>query len=509
MRNRKQGSYTVASPEGTQLRKAVLVVHLASHFTELVQVARLLKRFHDYDPVLLFASSYPTLKEDLAVCHAEGIACLDGKGTVIRYSEVNQANIQSRIGGGGRKTLMQRLLRVVNRLPGPLQRLLRVLWHWYASSLVRTPHFLRQYSRHLNRARRILSQQKPDILIFPEDNVGYAGSIGTLIKAGHEYGIPSVIVPYTIANALEPAEAYYHKLAHNLEVSLRNRLVGAFYPNWVYEHKDRKLLRLPANRALAIEWLGLAPPLPWIVNSGFADAVAVKSDFMYRYYEQAGLPSNKLVLTGGVTDDVLARNLQNVTALRMALCEELGLQPDRFTILCALPPDQLPRAECEFETYDELVQFWVQSLSSIGDANVIIRLHPRVVYEEMLYLKRWGAKLTQKDTAELIPLCDVFVASVSATIQWAIACGKPAVNYDVYRYRYNDYVEASGVITVEEKEDFVATIRRLTHDPAFYAETTARQAVCKEHWGQLDGQAATRMLHLFDQLIADAKGEDL
>lgn len=474
------------------LKKVLIVVQLASHFAELIQVARLLRQSHNYEPVLIFASQYGTLQKDLAVCHAEGIACL-------------QANKQSRVCWDSETTLMQRLLWVVNRLPGPLQRLLRGLWHWYASSLVRTPHFLRQYSRDLSRARRILSQQKPDILIFPEDNVGYAGSIGTLIKAGHDYDIPSVIVPYTIANALEPAEAYYHKLAHNLGASLGNRLVGAFYPNWVYKRKDRKLLRLPANRALAIEWMGLAPPAPWIVNSGSADAVAVKSDSMRRYYEQAGLPSSKLVLTGGGTDDVLARNLQNVAALRMALCEELGLQPDRFMILCALPPDQLPRAECEFETYDELVRFWVQSLSSIGDANVITRLHPRVVYEEMLHLERWGARLTQKDTADLIPLCDVFVASVSATIQWAIACGKPVVNYDVYRYRYDDYTEAGGVITVEKKEDFVATMQRLTHDSAFYDEAAKRQALCKHRWGRLDGKAGARMLALFDQLIINSK----
>ncbi len=34
----------------------------------------------------------------------------------------------------------------------------------------------------------------------------------------------------------------------------------------------------------------------------------------------------------------------------------------------------------------------------------------------------------------LVPLCSLYVASVSATIRWAIACGKPVVNYDVYRF---------------------------------------------------------------------------
>ena len=69
--------------------------------------------------------------------------------------------------------------------------------------------------------------------------------------------------------------------------------------------------------------------------------------------------------------------------------------------------------------------------------------------------------MARLNTAELVPLCDVFVASISSTIRWAIACGKPVVNYDVYRYRYTDFIGVEGVLTCEEQDEFVSVLRRL------------------------------------------------
>ena len=92
-------------------------------------------------------------------------------------------------------------------------------------------------------------------------------------------------------------------------------------------------------------------------------------------------------------------------------------------ILTALPCDCLyypgGRPECEFKEYNELADFWLSTLAKIKDHHVLVSLHPSVTYEGMKYLEKRGVTIVKEDISELIPLCDIFVASVSSTIRWA------------------------------------------------------------------------------------------
>ncbi len=91
--------------------------------------------------------------------------------------------------------------------------------------------------------------------------------------------------------------------------------------------------------------------------------------------------------------------------------------------------------------------------------------------------------------------------SVSSTIRWAIACGKPVINYDVYRYQYTDYLDVKAVVATEEKDEFLELLRRMTGEAGFYRGMVGHQVACAKKWGQLDGQVGARLLKLFDGLI--------
>ena len=471
------------------LKRALLVIHTNTYFTCLLPVARMLKRSGKYEPVFFFSRTYPTITQDLGVCQAERIPCLDQNGESVKALPSVSPAVDVDQEPASRQRVGQRVKQLVLRPFRGLGLRNNVLYQlWYLGRRIRFAH-------------QLIIQQRPALLVLAGDNAGYDTPV--LTKVGHEERISSVVVPSWMGGASKVAESCLYNPVFSME-RWTNRIVGAFYPRWVYEHKGRKLLRLPAGRALAMEWLGLAPPLPWVWHSGYADAIAVESEAMFQYCRQEGLPSSQLVLTGSVAHDVLAKNLKETVKRRTDLYNKLGLPAGWPMILCALSPDQLygtgGRPECDFQTYDELVQFWMQSLADIEGYNVVISLHPSVKYEEMKYLEQWGGKIARENTVSLIPLCDVFVASISSTIQWAIACGKPVVNYDVYRYRYTDYVEVEGVMTMEEKDEFVSALRRLTQDHEFYAEMVARQAAGAGQWGRLDGHAADRMLQLFNQL---------
>ena len=111
-------------------------------------------------------------------------------------------------------------------------------------------------------------------------------------------------------------------------------------------------------------------------------------------------------------------------------------------------------------------------------------------------------KISTHDTASLIPLCDLYLASVSATIRWAIACAQPVINYDVYQMRYKDYADVEGVITVYDKSSFETVLKRLTNDRNYYNLLEEKQKEAAPGWRILDGKSSERMLKLFDDVIA-------
>src|SRR5262249_46161121 len=205
-------------------------------------------------------------------------------------------------------------------------------------------------------------------------------------------------------------------------------------------------------------------------------------------------------LTGSPSDDAMARNVADAPNKREELYSKLDLPSGRPMFLTALPPDflYLPggRPECAFGRYDDLVEHWIAALAEQDRFNVVVALHPSVKVETMRHIERSNVRISELQTAQLVPLCDVYVASISSTIRWAIACGKPVINYDVYRYRYTDFVGVAGVLTIEEEDAFCALIHRFASNEKFLLENCRRQQAEAPRWGRLDGSSCGRILDL-------------
>ena len=257
------------------------------------------------------------------------------------------------------------------------------------------------------------------------------------------------------------------------------------------DYKGRRFLRTSYAKIIAVEQLNLTPPNPWLLNSGYADAIAVESDAMQDYYKAAGIPAGQLVTTGSMTDDVMTKVAAEAAQRRQALADRLGLQAERPLLLCALPPDQntYDRPGCEFENFDDLVGFWGDCLAEVKDWNVVVRPHPKTASERVDLLRRRGLAVSYDDTASLVPLCDLYVASVSATIRWAIACGKPVINYDVYQYGYEDYRGVKGVQLVNLRTEFREALCGITGNATRRAELVEFQRRDSGRWGLLDGSS--------------------
>ena len=488
-------------------RRALLVVHTNTFFIELFHAGLTLRDSKEFQPVFYFSIPYPTVQQDIARCQAAGLEVIDWQGrplAPVESTETTPVQVENPV--KWKAALKQRLpAGWVERLSRTNQKRYRFVYQWRRSSL------LYQYTQLRKRRRAVeafLHRTQADVLLLGGHMVGYDSAV--YIQTAHTLKMPVVIVSSTMDNGQAQAESYYHDPKHSLQ-PLMNRLTGWLYPHWVRDWRGKKLIRMPWGRVLAMEWLGLAPPLPWVAGSGDADAIAVESEAMVQFYTAAGLPHQQLVITGSLTDDVLAAADQNKPARRTALCQELDLPEDKPILLSALPPDTLymtgGRPQCDFQTYPQLVEFWVQSLAAVKDWNIVILLHPSVSYEAMRYIEDWGVKIARQPTAEVVPLCDLYVTSVSSTIRWAIACGKPVINYDVYRYHYEGFMQVKGVLYTEEQTGFQELLARLTTDSNFFRQTAAAQAQAAPDWGFLDGRSGRRMLQLLDKLIETYRPE--
>lgn len=480
----------------------MLVVDSHAEFKELIRAARMLKNCGRYEPIFLMDMQSYSYDREIAVCLEEGILYCHGSNKKQLPKDTPQFPINPRA-GNPLQTSAQLRQRFRDFGSNPVRRLLRRVFN-YARRKVHPLMWLLftllSFWLEIKRARQAINHHKPCFLVLPRDGHLH---IAFLVKAAHGCGVPTIVVPYAMGSATQSAEMTLNIPSRSLK-RWDNRLVSRIYPQWLTEHRGHKVLAKPATEILAMEWLKLAPPLPWVTHSGHADFLAVESKHMWRIYQRAGLPLEKLVLTGALYDDVLAENMREAVERRKALYQELDLPADRPMVLCDVPANQFfaGNIACDFTNYDELVQFWVQTVSALKDYNVILSLHPRLRYEEMRYLEQYGGRISRRDTATLIPLAEFYVSTASSTIRWAIACGKPVVDYDVYNYEWPEFAQAGGVLSVKTKGDFLSTLQRLAYDQKFYSDMAVRQAVCSEQWAQLDGHAADRMLRFFDEITA-------
>ncbi|MGE0456279.1 MAG: hypothetical protein AB7O37_20840 [Vicinamibacteria bacterium] len=358
-----------------------------------------------------------------------------------------------------------------------------------------------QYVARRRRYRAWLRRTKPDIIVLPEDVVGYVTPL--VILAGHDLGIPSLILPYTMANQLEAFQSLKSNPAYSLD-SPSNRLAGLLFPSWVMRRDGAAVLRLPAPYVIGHAVTGTAPPDPWMMNSGFANRIAVENQVMLDYYTQAGIPASKLEVVGALSDDDLARQRAEKPQALARLKAELGISGDLPLLLIGGCPNQLGVAPgFDFAGYDEMVAHMLGCLEPLRQHYIILmRPHPNFVELRSTFEAR-GIRCSMLETARLVALSDVYIAFASATLRWAVACGIPSINYDAFHYDYGDYKAAPGVLNVSRPEEFRQAVAQLAPSSDAYRALLAASKGEQGRWGRLDGRSAERIEGLIERLCAE------
>lgn len=351
------------------------------------------------------------------------------------------------------------------------------------------------YHRNLKTFRAELRAGKFDAILIPEDIVGSVWPL--VIKAGHENNIPTLVFPYTLANQKEAVQSLKSEPPFQRE---NNRLAVRLFSRWRWHADGIDLVRLPSGHIFAHELFGITPPAPWLMNSGYANAICVDSPASFEYFANSGVPKSKLLVTGSVSQDHLyaqkAIKEQALTTLR----EALGLAGNKPLLLISGCPNQLAGIvpHCEFATIEEVAQHVGQALEPLREAyHIVVRPHPNYLQFAEL-MQPFGVTSSLMPTSRLVPLADLFVGFASATIRWAIACAVPTVNYDIFNYRYNDFGNAHGVITLTNPDAFISTLAALSPTGEMLGQLRAKIERDSKFWSYMDGGCVERIQAAID-----------
>lgn len=477
---------------------AVCPVFVESHFAECSRLAGALTRQWGWRFTFVFDESYGNAERDAARCRREGFDCVDFLG-----EPFDSRFTAPRIPPPPRPGLT-RLLGKVRALLSADNQTLDI--HWARALLwsfvfPRLWLWLAGYKSSATRSLALLAKLRPDVLLLAEDNVDLPTA--SLIRGARALKTPTVIVPFSVSNPEEVVESRRDLAPYRIQ-GWRAKLFAARHPHWEWKSRDTRLLRLPCAQALAIEVSGLAPPLPWIFNSGDAAVIAAESPRLLQTYLLQGLPRGQLALTGCASDDLLFSALSNRRNLRQSLLQSRGLPESKPMLLVAFPQDQsaAKRGRAEFRTYSELIEAWGSALAMMKEFAVFILPHPRTHIDSLARLEeQHGLSIVDRDIVELIPLCDVFVAAASATIRLAVACGKPTINYDCERYGYSDYSADSGVVNVDSQAAFRSKLAAIDAGgvEALHIDVGTAGSVSP----MIDGRSVERIARLVEQCVAD------
>lgn len=364
----------------------------------------------------------------------------------------------------------------------------------YSSKIIR-------YNNILHSIHNLVTTHKFDLLVMAEANVEHLSE--AYIKLCKKVSVPTLIIPYTFCGPSEPAKHYSSIKLFHYQWYYKSFIAG----KWIYTYNKQKLIRMPILNILAMQKLKIDPPRPWIQESCSAECIIAESDKIKEHYLNHAIPAKQIKTIGDINHDVMYENLQRKEALKLEICKEIGLSSQKKMILFAIFPDYtlIHRESCEFTNYKEMLMFICDGLAVCEDFELILCLHPSLAVKDYHFLESESVKISTRLTSELLCISDLYVASCSATIKWAISLGLPVINYDVYKFRYGDYLSASGVVNIETKDEFLKTVERIHSDSGYLESLQGAQNQIKEFWGIVDGKFHVRLKNLINELISRNK----
>jgi glycosyltransferase involved in cell wall biosynthesis len=296
--------------------------------------------------------------------------------------------------------------------------------------------------------------------------------------------------------ALSRKEDPIYRMNHRSQGVLK-RWIQQHYPDQIYQSQHGALLFFTPVTTIMLARMNMLPPNPWTIGGGYSDCVTLIGEEDRDRYIEMGVVPEKLVVTGQPSLDPLYKASCGVSALRATLIKKYGLDADRKLLICAVP-QLAEHGVLDWTTHWREIRFLIGALAQTG-ANVLLSLHPKSQPEQYRFLEgEYGVKILQESLGDVLPTADVFTATFSSTVRWAVLLGIPTLVFDFYNFNYDIFDHLAGVVKVTDKALLTDTLCRMLADPAWYEQLQRNQLQAARQIALFDGQANRRIIDLID-----------
>lgn len=329
-----------------------------------------------------------------------------------------------------------------------------------------------------------------------------------IVKIAHTSNprLPVALFPSWFANHLEILRTFggNKKLVKKNLSPITGKILGNYLMPIETQKSNQRYQMIPirTSEILLRKAFRAEAPKPWILHSGQADIIFVETKMALEYAKSLGFSPKQLSLVGSpYLDEMYEVRRRNVlTAIKGK--QLTSTRP--LKILCAIPPDMTAYVDhkiIEFPSYLEFLEKFINSVRRVPESEVIFTVHPTTTHIERSTIESFGAIISDKPTHCLIVESDLYVASISATIQWAIAAGVQTLNYDVFSFGYPDYESSELVTRADSFSSFENELSKLSSTIASYLDVS--RADCRNSsTAELDGESARRLVMELENLIS-------
>ncbi len=337
---------------------------------------------------------------------------------------------------------------------------------------------IKAYKLKLNQVSDFLKTNNITSVVTAEDNFGISTFF---IAAANKLKIPTFVFPVMIANKEELTFSFSNK---NYKVQKKmHKIFFKLFTNWCITNKGTQYFVVNAPQIIAQKLLKIAPKNIFIGVGGNAITKVFESQFMLEYYIKSGFTKTKdTFVLGSLKLDKLSNNFtRNLNIENIDITKKI--------ILCALPPDCYPNKF--YKSLNHIITHWLNLFCSQTSHQIIISLHPRTKLQDVEIIKQYPVIITNHGIENYIPYCDVFIANLSATIRYALACNKKILNFDFINVNYSEYKNITQVKTVFNTTDFETSFNQIILQDDYEKNES-------NYFGVLDGKSYERILTILN-----------
>lgn len=364
--------------------------------------------------------------------------------------------------------------------------------------------YLVLFGSQLYHAKHLLRKENAAALLLIGDR--HVGWETAMVKMANRLSIPSILVPFAISDQRVGIEyrRRHPGVKKFMVTSGFDRVICKIFPNWSLEIDGERFFFFPPEISLAAKFWGMMPGNPWSIGGGAGSSMAVESLRLKNTFIGQGVPSRKIVVVGKPSNDQMVSVAGGDRSKNLR--ETLGIPVDHPILLCAVP--QLgEHGFLPWSDHWKEIAFLFDILTQQKQAKVVISLHPKSNPDDYKALiEKYGVYLSKERIYQLIPECDLFVATYSSTVVQAMGFSKPVIVVDFYNLNWTFYDDEPGILVLRDRDLLMPTIFKILNDPEYHANLVDAQHQRAPDWILLDGQCTQRLVdHLY--YLIEQKGQ--